>query len=618
MQTRTDIICKFPHLIELWKGCGSLAIFLGLESVTDEGLALVNKKNTAANNERAIAILKELGVGFTPNFIVDPAWDHDDFARLREWISRTGAYNSGFSVLTPLPGTDLWSEAKDRVTTDDWEMFDIIHAVLPTKLPLEEFYREYSSLWRHVLEVRYELRGKTRTYLQLGAALATGKVSLGSVRRGMNLAKVFSRPETFLAAHAAKAGSPACPDPRDDALDDPVAAAVDRDLRAGGLGEEVGRESRGELADVTGADLAAEEIAPLVLLDRETVARGTLREHLGGPQVGIEDGVRMKNVDPDAARRELEGGDAGELDERRLRGRVGRRSGAGREDIARADDDHRGAERRQGEERHRGAQQAEVGFDVDLESAPPEPVRQVLDLFAGGEEAEVQHQHVEPAEALDGEIQGAAQGRLVGGVALDRQEIRTVESERLAVEAGDGSPPPAQGFEAGTSDAARRAGDQRHPAAELRRRHCGLQLGLFELPVLDFEELALRQRTIAAQGLRRLHRGEGVARDGERRGGGARRVAETDDAASRKERDARREVEPLQGAIATVGGEVGRVVVPVLRDRRRRGPGIGQAERPRFGAQRMVGGERSARGGAPEPGVADGLACVVGWHPGAR
>ena len=202
VQTRTDIICKFPHLIEMWKGCGSLAIFLGLESVTDEGLANINKKNTAANNERAIEILKELGVGFTPNFIVDPAWDHSDFARLREWISRMGAYNSGFSVLTPLPGTDLWSEAKERVTTQDCEMFDIIHAVLPTKLPLAEFYREYSGLWRHVLEVRYRERGKVRTYLQLGAALATGQVSLSSVRKGMNLAKVFSRPETFLAAHA--------------------------------------------------------------------------------------------------------------------------------------------------------------------------------------------------------------------------------------------------------------------------------------------------------------------------------------------------------------------------------------------------------------------------------
>ena len=209
VQTRTDIICKFPHLIELWKGCGNLAIFLGLESITDEGLASVNKHNTAANNRRAIEILKEMGVGFTPNFIVDPAWDHEDFARLREWIATTGAYNSGFSILTPLPGTDLWETAKQNVTTHDWEMYDIVHTVLPTKLPLEEFYAEYSRLWRHALEVRYRHRGKARTYFQLGAALATGKVSVSAVRKGMNMAKVFSRPETFLRAHREPAEAPA-------------------------------------------------------------------------------------------------------------------------------------------------------------------------------------------------------------------------------------------------------------------------------------------------------------------------------------------------------------------------------------------------------------------------
>jgi radical SAM superfamily enzyme YgiQ (UPF0313 family) len=203
VQTRTDIIVKFPHLIEMWKDCGDLAIFLGLESVTDEGLAAVNKKNKACNNVQAIEILKELKVGFTPNFIVDPAWDHEDFTRLRDWIDQMGAYNSGFSILTPLPGTDLWDSASRDVTTHDWEMYDIVHAVLPTKLPLEEFYAEYSRLWRHALDVRYRIKGRMKTYVQLGAALATRKVTLHALRNGMNIAKVFSKPETFLRAHAA-------------------------------------------------------------------------------------------------------------------------------------------------------------------------------------------------------------------------------------------------------------------------------------------------------------------------------------------------------------------------------------------------------------------------------
>jgi len=201
VQTRTDIICKFPHLIEMWKDCGDLAIFLGLEAIDDRGLDSVNKKNSAANNLRAIEILKEMGVGFTSNFIVDPGWDREDFARLREWIDENATYNSGFSVLTPLPGTDLWNDARRQVTTDDWEMFDIVHAVLPTRLPLDQFYEEYARLWRTTLEVRYRYRGRAKTYLQLVGALATGRVSWNAVRKGMRIANVFSDPETFLEAH---------------------------------------------------------------------------------------------------------------------------------------------------------------------------------------------------------------------------------------------------------------------------------------------------------------------------------------------------------------------------------------------------------------------------------
>ncbi|HEV7505868.1 MAG TPA: hypothetical protein VGS07_13245 [Thermoanaerobaculia bacterium] len=39
--------------------------------------------------------------------------------------------------------------------------------------------------------------------MAMGLALATGKVSLGAMRKGMNIARVFSKPETFLEAHRA-------------------------------------------------------------------------------------------------------------------------------------------------------------------------------------------------------------------------------------------------------------------------------------------------------------------------------------------------------------------------------------------------------------------------------
>ncbi len=201
VQTRADIICRHPQLVELWRRCGPLGIFLGLEAVDDRGLAAVNKRTDAATNQRAVDILRDLDVGYTPNFLVDPDWGPEEFRTLREWIERNGLYNSGFTVLTPLPGTDLWDTARERVTTTNWDLYDLIHAVVPTRLPLAEFYREYAGLWRAVLELRFRHRGRVRTYLQLVAAVGAGRVSLSAVRRGMMLGRVFSDPETFLAGH---------------------------------------------------------------------------------------------------------------------------------------------------------------------------------------------------------------------------------------------------------------------------------------------------------------------------------------------------------------------------------------------------------------------------------
>jgi len=201
IQTRSDIITRFPELIETWRDCGKMTIFLGLEKIDDAGLSSVNKKNSVANNNRAIEILQDLDVGYTPNFIVDPSWEREDFDKLKRWVERTGAYNSGFSVLTPLPGTDLWDEVENDVVTEDWELFDITHAVLPTRLPLEEFYRELGGLWKTTMDVRYAAHGRLKVALGLVAALATRRVTFQALKKGMRMGTVLSRPETFLRAH---------------------------------------------------------------------------------------------------------------------------------------------------------------------------------------------------------------------------------------------------------------------------------------------------------------------------------------------------------------------------------------------------------------------------------
>jgi len=48
-------------------------------------------------------------------------------------------------VNTPYPGTETWRTESRGMTTRDYRLFDVQHAVLPTKLPLKEFYRQLVS-----------------------------------------------------------------------------------------------------------------------------------------------------------------------------------------------------------------------------------------------------------------------------------------------------------------------------------------------------------------------------------------------------------------------------------------------------------------------------------------
>ncbi len=44
--------------------------------------------------------------------------------------------------MTPYPGTEIWHTEAQKLTSLDYRLFDIQHAVLPTKLPLDVFYQE--------------------------------------------------------------------------------------------------------------------------------------------------------------------------------------------------------------------------------------------------------------------------------------------------------------------------------------------------------------------------------------------------------------------------------------------------------------------------------------------
>ena len=184
MECRTDSIVRHPELVSKWADIGLYAVLLGLEG-SDETLASVNKSNDLATNDQAIAILKDHGVVIWGAFIVDPSWDVDDFARLRDYVHSREITHTQFTVLTPLPGTDLYRQRAHELITGDYRCFDCLHAVTETRLPREEFYRQYAELYR---------QADLTPYFDMVRA---GTLTVEDMRHGKEMLDFMSRWENY-------------------------------------------------------------------------------------------------------------------------------------------------------------------------------------------------------------------------------------------------------------------------------------------------------------------------------------------------------------------------------------------------------------------------------------
>ncbi|MCU0917602.1 MAG: B12-binding domain-containing radical SAM protein [Planctomycetes bacterium] len=185
MECRTDSIVRHPELVEKWVNIGLYAVLLGLEGGNDKMLKDVNKSCSLQTNDQAIRILQHNGVIIWGAFIVDPVWTDDDFQQLRDYVSRREITHAQFTILTPLPGTQLYRDRREELLTDDYACFDTLHAVLSTRLPRERFYQNFADLYRQRnLGPYYEL-------------VQAGKMTIEDCRRGKAMLDALARWERY-------------------------------------------------------------------------------------------------------------------------------------------------------------------------------------------------------------------------------------------------------------------------------------------------------------------------------------------------------------------------------------------------------------------------------------
>jgi hopanoid C-3 methylase len=198
LETRGDVLLRNKEVFKFWTTLGVSYMFLGLEALDEEGLLKYRKRVPLGRNFEALEYARSLGVHVAINLIADPDWDHERFRILREWcIEQPEIIN--ISVNTPYPGTESWLTEERRLSSRDYRLFDIQHSVLPTRLPLNEFYEELVATQRAIYSKHLGWRQIAGAAKLAGGLLMRGQTNF--VKSMFKMNSVY-RPELLMADHA--------------------------------------------------------------------------------------------------------------------------------------------------------------------------------------------------------------------------------------------------------------------------------------------------------------------------------------------------------------------------------------------------------------------------------
>jgi len=149
---RLDSLLRDLDLMRKWRSLGLRRLFFGIEAVFDDELSDYNKRQEKRQVIAGLRAARELGIQVFASFIVRPDYGRDDFRNLVAFIQEHEIDYPSFTILTPIPGTEMFGEQIEQITKRQpdgrphWDYFDLQHPILPTLLSPEEFMREYRGL----------------------------------------------------------------------------------------------------------------------------------------------------------------------------------------------------------------------------------------------------------------------------------------------------------------------------------------------------------------------------------------------------------------------------------------------------------------------------------------
>jgi radical SAM superfamily enzyme YgiQ (UPF0313 family) len=144
---RVDTIVNHPELFAKWSKIGLAQVFVGMEDFSDTRLNAMKKGISTAQQAEAVKILDSLGIMMYASYMVDPAYTKEDFSTLLAYVRKMKHKYATFTVMTPLPGTKLHDTREEELLSRKPELYDMMHTLFPTTLPIQDFYKEFANLW---------------------------------------------------------------------------------------------------------------------------------------------------------------------------------------------------------------------------------------------------------------------------------------------------------------------------------------------------------------------------------------------------------------------------------------------------------------------------------------
>jgi len=167
-----------PDVLKYAKKSGCLGVFIGFESLSEESLQGMHKvRNLQVGVRNYKGIIKnthDYGIGIAGAFVFGSDGDTKDvFQRTTEFILDSKIDAAQLSILTPLPGTRLYTrlEQEGRLLRtnypDDWKYYDFLEVVFkPTHMTPDELKEGVTQIYKQTTSRLTSLKRACNSLIQ--------------------------------------------------------------------------------------------------------------------------------------------------------------------------------------------------------------------------------------------------------------------------------------------------------------------------------------------------------------------------------------------------------------------------------------------------------------------